>query len=189
MLFSRNTMAGAPYGVIYADPPWPSGKRHKGSHIGRTVAPPYPTMKKRELLEFPVGDLADDRTILVLWSTWMHLDLALQCIEAWGFDYCTGMPWLKVNESGKISNGLGIWFLNCSEPLLIAKRIAARNPRPARLGIIIAQRAKRGAGLHSRKPEEAANWIESKMPGPYIELFATKRRRGWTTWGAGHAIR
>lgn len=36
---------------------------------------------------------------------------------------------------------------------------------------------------HSRKPDEMYEIIESCSPGPYVELFARERRKGWTQWG------
>jgi hypothetical protein len=35
----------------------------------------------------------------------------------------------------------------------------------------------------SEKPEEVARRIERLFPGPYLELFARRPRRGWVTWG------
>ena len=36
---------------------------------------------------------------------------------------------------------------------------------------------------HSRKPDEQYNIIESCSPGPYLELFARGKRKGWEVWG------
>jgi N6-adenosine-specific RNA methylase IME4 len=36
---------------------------------------------------------------------------------------------------------------------------------------------------HSQKPEEYARIIEKLYDGPYLELFARRKRDGWTTWG------
>ncbi len=36
---------------------------------------------------------------------------------------------------------------------------------------------------HSRKPDELYTIIEECSPGPYLELFARRRRAGWVQWG------
>ena len=36
---------------------------------------------------------------------------------------------------------------------------------------------------HSHKPEEFYDIVERVSPGPYLELFARRRRHGWTAWG------
>lgn len=173
----------AKFGTILADPPWPSpqGKRNipwMGHASNRT----YSTPSMKEVLSLPVGEWANDNAVLVVWATWMHLDEAMSLFPNWGFRYCAGMPWVKTTKAGTPIYGPGIWFMGCSELILIGRRGkpfgSAGNPRPARKGIILAPRQE-----HSRKPEELAQWIEEKLPGPYLELFARRKRPGWTTWG------
>ncbi|MDO9071561.1 MAG: MT-A70 family methyltransferase, partial [Deltaproteobacteria bacterium] len=36
---------------------------------------------------------------------------------------------------------------------------------------------------HSRKPDELYPIIEKCSSGPYLELFARHKRRGWKQWG------
>lgn len=175
--------------TILSDHPWPSSSTpgKKRDHWMKTnMKPRYGTMTAKQLLELPVGHLAHEDAVLVMWATWMHLDLAMKCIDAYGFRYCAGFPWLKVCKS--ISGGLkpiygpGVWAQGCTELVLIARRGRPfgnqGNPRPARKGIIIAPRQE-----HSRKPEELQNWIDEKFPNPKIELFARRTRPGWTSWG------
>jgi len=38
---------------------------------------------------------------------------------------------------------------------------------------------------HSRKPDELRSIIRFCSPGPYLELFARERVKGWTCWGDG----
>lgn len=198
------------YRTILSDPPWPS-KSSPGArkHWMRTnMKPRYNTMKAADIIGLPVHAIAHEDAMLVLWATWMHLALAMQVIEVWGFTYCTGMPWLKVckppncplhgpppgadgcmrccqNESVEIKPiyGPGVWFQGCTELILIARRGrpfgSLGNPRPARKGIVIAPRQE-----HSRKPEEVHLWLEGKFPGPKIELFARRNRPGWVCWGS-----
>ena len=36
---------------------------------------------------------------------------------------------------------------------------------------------------HSRNPDEIHDRIERLVAGPYLEMFARRRRAGWTVWG------
>jgi N6-adenosine-specific RNA methylase IME4 len=36
---------------------------------------------------------------------------------------------------------------------------------------------------HSRKPDVFLDLVERVSPGPYLELFARRRRFGWGAWG------
>jgi N6-adenosine-specific RNA methylase IME4 len=38
-------------------------------------------------------------------------------------------------------------------------------------------------GKHSEKPEAFQDLVEQVSPGPYLELFARRRRLGWDVWG------
>lgn len=172
-----------PFHVIYADPPWPD--RSKGEGGAGIMAPPYPTMSIAEVLSLPVASIAAPSALLLLWTPWAHLEIAMRTIRAWGFEYSTGAPWLKLGPDHKPIYGYGLWFRHCTELLLLARRgntvkmfSDAGLTRTARGGLFIAERRD-----HSRKPDEPATWIETTMPGPRVELFARVRREGWTAWG------
>lgn len=166
--------AGGPYRVIYADPPWPEAKQRE------LVAPKYPTMTAEDILALPVRELIHpEGTLLVLWSTWRHLDLAMKTIPAWGFKHVTGAPWLKMTQNGEPHTMWGSWFAHCTEPILIAKAGASVTPpRPARKGIFMS--FKEG---HSKKPAEVRDWIRESFDGPRLEMFARLEYDGWTAWG------
>jgi N6-adenosine-specific RNA methylase IME4 len=36
---------------------------------------------------------------------------------------------------------------------------------------------------HSRKPYRVHADIQAMFAGPYVELFARRRRKGWASWG------
>ena len=38
-------------------------------------------------------------------------------------------------------------------------------------------------GKHSVKPDAFQAMIETVSPGPYLELFARRKRDGWEAWG------
>ena len=54
--------------------------------------------------------------ILYLWATAPKLAESMKVIEAWGFEYRTGMVW------DKMKIGMGYWTRNQHEHLLICRR-------------------------------------------------------------------
>lgn len=63
------------------------------------------------------------------------------------------------------------------EPIILAKRNGAPSIRTPWIGLISPN------GTHSRKPGSVHELIEKSFPGPYTELFATQKRKGWRTIG------
>src|SRR5262245_504352 len=173
------------YGVILADPPW--SYRNEGERLNGTARGHYNTMSVDELCRLKVSELCLPDCVLLLWATWSQLECAIVVGTAWGFDYVTGFPWIKTKEPpfcdlfGEIivkpAYGTGFWVRGCSELILIFKR---GNPSPPKefawLGLI-SQRIK-----HSRKPDDVYAYAES-LPGPYLELFARRKRKNWDSWG------
>ena len=163
------------YGVIVADPPWPYqnfSERREGSAKAE-----YNLMTLDDLYEMPVGKLAKDDAILLLWGTWPKLPEALATLNAWGFEYVTGFPWVKLNKGGGLQYGVGFWVRGCSEFVFIGRR---GNVSPPRLeGFLGLMSPNIG---HSHKPD-SIHEIAEALPGPYIELFARRERAGWDCFG------
>lgn len=202
--FDGEVADNAPYSVVYTDPPWPDKRRARESGsadapgtlddtLQRTgvitpsspVAPPNESMRLREIMALPVSSIMKANAILVMWTPWSRLDSAMAVIRAWGFEYSSGMPWLKIDGGGKPVFVTGSWFRNCTEMLLVGRRgntnelfKNANMARVARDGLLVAEKAS-----DNQKPDEAAQWITASMPGPYVELFARKPREGWICWG------
>lgn len=80
------------YGTIAADPPW------RFSDPGGNISPGYALMDDRAILELPVNDLRARKSHLYLWTTDSHLDLALRCMERWGYVYKRAIVWVKVTR-------------------------------------------------------------------------------------------
>jgi site-specific DNA-methyltransferase (adenine-specific) len=172
------------YGVILADPPWAYhnwSERKQGA-----AAAEYPTMSVAQLKALPVESLAADNSVLLLWGTWPKLaEACLPVMEAWGFRYITGFPWVKITEIGSslwggveisVQYGVGFWARGCTELVLIGKRGNAKPPESGFIGLLSPNL------YHSRKPDDLYEYAEA-MPGPYLELFARRSREGWDVWG------
>lgn len=178
------------YKAISLDPPWPFEVWSKATGNGRSAESHYRTMTWDDL--FGMGEIidsvADDDCAIFLWacrpSQHQALDMVLM---GWN----EGLPrkrqwayktevftWVKTTKSGKPFTGLGYWSRANTEPVLLftrgkVKRLAKNVPQ-----VIMAPPMR-----HSQKPEEMQNRVERLVCGPYLEIFARRRRAGWVTVG------
>lgn len=156
------------YRTILADPPWDIASQ-RGD---RGAAQHYPLMSLDDIKMLRVDKLADDNCHLWLWVTNHDWREQATVIEAWGFTYKSCLTWIKPYFR------LGQYLRNQTEHLLLGVRGRA----PIQF---------RGQGSwfyapvqdHSHKPEEAYCIVERCSPGPYLELFARRKRPGWHAWG------
>lgn len=169
------------WGTVMADPPWRFQNR-----TGK-VAPEhkrlnrYQTMSLREIESMQVGNAAAENSHLYLWVPNALLPDGLAVMDAWGFRYVSNIIWAKRRkDGGPDGRGVGFYFRNVTEILLFGVRGSLRTLAPARSQVNMIESIKRE---HSRKPDEQYDLIERCSPGPYLELFARHRRRGWTAWG------
>jgi len=157
------------YRTILADPPW--GTRNQQGGYG--AARHYPLMTTAEICALPVSRLAEDDAHLWLWVTNGDIfETGPAVMGAWGFSYRSCLTWIKPRF------GLGHYLRNQTEHLLLGVR--------GRAPVLF-----KGQGTwtyaplqeHSHKPEEQYAIIERCSPGPYLELFARRKRPGWHSWG------
>lgn len=152
---------------IEADPPW---KIEQVSKFGAQRH--YALIAESEIAALPVADLAAENAHLWLWVTNASLFAGRRVMEAWGFSYKSILTWVKPRF------GLGNYLRNQTEHLLLGTRGRAPIQFRSQPSFFYAPRQE-----HSHKPEEAKAIIERCSPGPYLELFARRRRPGWAVWG------
>src|SRR5205085_7154100 len=141
----------------------------------------YPTMTLEEIQSLPVAELALPQSHLYLWCPNALLWEGLSLMKAWGFEYKTNLVWYKIRkDGGPDARGVGFYFRNVTELILFVVRGSLRTQAPGRRQVNIITSQKRE---HSRKPDELYSIIEQCSPGPYLELFARRSRRGWKQWG------
>lgn len=183
------------YGVLYGDCPWEYKNFADAAH--GAARNHYDTMDLERLkaLRPMIDEWAAKDCILALWATWPKLDQAFAVIDAWGFEYVTGTPWLKiVPDAGTIKTGIGFWWQSCSEILLICRRGSPKSERLPLLALLAGPErnfyGKDGQpiycdkiGGHSSKPLGVREWLTHKLDGPYLEMFATTQAEGWTAYG------
>lgn len=160
--------------VIYVDPPWSyNDKCDSGAIQSGGADKHYPTMTINEICELPITDLAEDNSVLFLWTTSPLLEDSFLVINAWGFNYKASFIW------DKIKHNMGHYNSVRHEFLLIATR-GSCTPDNMKLFDSV-QSIERSE--HSKKPHEFYDIIETLYSGSKIELFARNTRDGWSSWG------
>ena len=161
--------------VLVADPPWlfgdslPGPKRGASSH--------YPCMSIADLCAFPLPPIAE-RAHLFLWRVASMQQEALDVVRAWGFVVKTELVWVKRTKTGKRHFGMGRTLRAEHETCLVATR-----GTPTVISKSIRSVFEAPVGRHSEKPDEFYALVEQLCAGPYHELFARRRRPGWTHEG------
>lgn len=161
------------YRAVVIDPPW--APEVSGDYQGPNgkVAPVYETWPLERIERLPLDDLAwPGDCYLFLWVTNATLPAGLSLLEAWGFEYQKKLVWVKDRP------GTGRYFAGQHEDVLFATR-GARLPAKLVPDVIHGAR-----GRHSEKPEEFYDLVDLIAPGPKLEMFARRRREGWSSWGA-----
>jgi N6-adenosine-specific RNA methylase IME4 len=162
------------YSVIYADPPW-AFKTHSDNGKDRSPESHYPTMGIEDIMDMPIGDLAENNSVLFMWATVPMLPEAIEVMKVWGFTYKSHVAWIKDRM------GLGYWFRNQHELLLVGTRGQVISPAP---GSQFPSVVSAPVGKHSQKPEDFYRIIEGYFPNvSKVELFARNGREGWAAWG------
>jgi N6-adenosine-specific RNA methylase IME4 len=192
--------------VILADPNW---QFENFSEKGEAKNPNqhYECRDIDWIRALPVDELAAKDCALFIWTTWPLMPLWDSVIKAWGFEYAgLAWEWIKFNpETGKYAFGQGYGTRKNLEPCLMATRGSPSLRKPLTMfGVPMederaSSRSVRDFILsmpldtiraarrhHSQKPVEQYDRIEQLFDGPYIELFAVDRRRGWASWGQPH---
>jgi N6-adenosine-specific RNA methylase IME4 len=175
-------LKGKRYGVILADPPWKfiawgKSKRERGP--GRH----YKTLDLATIKALPVGDLAADDCVLLLWIPDAHLREGFDVLDAWGFTFKTvAFYWAKLNKRQKLGDywvtGMGYWTRANPEQCWLATR-----GKPKRLARNVRRLIVEAVREHSRKPTATHGRIERLLSGPYVELFTRHTKPGWDCWG------
>lgn len=173
-----NKLFGNNFDIIYADPPWDYNKKKlicKGKTT-QDVNFHYPTLTIHELKTLPVHKIANDNSLLFMWTSSPHLNKAIELGEFWGFQYSTvAFVWNKVNPV------VGHYTMSSCELCLLFKKGKIPSPRGSRNEMQFLNEIKT---QHSSKPHEIRTRISRMFPSQNkIELFARSRSKNWHSWG------
>ncbi len=157
--------------TIYADPPWEFNDK-----LDKTRKKPYKTLTVNDLKKIPMYEISEIQSHLYLWCPTTLIDIGLEIMKSWDFDYKTIIVWEKLTKHNKKWFGMGHYFRGTLEICLFGTRGNLKtNTNNTRNSF----EAKKPDRHHSAKPDEMYEIIEANSPDPYLELFATKRRNGW----------
>jgi len=174
---------------IVADPPWKYEQRDvTGSRqpklngeldSGVSSVRRYGAMSIAGVCEMPVKAVAEKGSHLYLWTTNSFMAESHEIARAWGFEPKTILTWGKVKANGTPSMKTGYYFRGATEHCLFAvrgsQRLQVKHGKPT---LYLSERLP-----HSQKPEWFYGLCEECSPGPYLELFARRKRPGWSSWG------
>lgn len=158
------------FATVVADPPW----RYGNTSTRGAAEDHYPTMHVDDICGLDVESWVADDSHLYLWVTVPFLREGFAVLDAWGFTYKTMLTWAKPQM------GMGNYFRVSTEHVLFGVRGSLRTNDRATTNWFIADRQR-----HSAKPESFFDLVEKCSPGPYIEMFARRRRLNdeWSYWG------
>ena len=166
------------YQLIYADLPLHYDDKALAGNRGAGCK--YDLMTDDELLNLPVNIIADENCILFLWATFPKIQLCLNCIKNWGFEYKTvAFTWVKKNMNGTNFMGMGNWTRANAEIVLLATK-----GKPKRINAGINQIIEAIPNGHSKKPDQVRNRILELCGNlTRIELFPRTLVHGWDVYG------
>ena len=156
-----------------ADAPWPEkggGKSKRGADRHYDVLPvrEIPAVMMSSPLWRP-----HECAHLYFWATNNYMPAAFWAIEQLGFTYKTMITWAKPHY------GRGRYFRGQTEHLLFCTRGPFMATGTANTSTLLEAKKRK----HSQKPLKAYNLIEANSPGPYVEFFGRRKRKGWQTMG------
>lgn len=179
------------YRTVVADPAW--GFEDKLPGESRGAEKNYTVMNVDDICDLELPPIADD-AILFLWRVASQVEEACRVARAWGFVPKSEIVWRKQTSSGLVHFGMGHYVRMAHEVCMIASRgrgaamildhsIRSVFDYPVEIHSPERSVFDAPAGIHSEKPELFYDLVERLSPGPIVELFARKRRKGWTCLG------
>ena len=173
--------------TIVADPPWKYGAWGRAPLTCRPATEAYPadkiypmaydTMSVDEIATMPVRELAADDCDLYLWTTQKYLPESFRVVEAWGFRYCGTLAWCKTPR------GTGQGGLYCPTTEFLVHGRKGKMPQGKKRQDSTWWNVKRPHNSHSTKPEFFQDVVELVSDAPRLEMFARRRRLGWSAFG------
>ena len=168
------------YQIIYADPAW--SYKDKANSGKRGACHKYKLMDNDDIINLPVYNIAAKNSICFMWCTMPHLNIGINAMYKWGFEYKTvAFIWIKKNRVSKTNFfGMGRWTRSNSEVILLGVRGKIKRLDASISQIIEAPILK----PHSRKPSIIRDKI-IQLVGDLkrVELFATENVSGWDCIG------
>lgn len=170
------------YRTVSLDPPWWEAG---GGKIKRGADRHYDLLKTIDMpgVIYGSGEFNfEEDAHMYMWVTNNFLEDGLWLMKALGFRYITNIVWPKTKV------GLGQYFRGKHELILfgVRGRGKAESVFQDTRSVASVLDVKKQSRIHSRKPDETFELIESRSKGPYLEMFADpscEPRDDWSQWG------
>lgn len=186
-----------PFSTGIVDPDWPytvapgmkvltngsSKGRLSGYTRNRDEAQNQYTAKRPlsidEMARLPIGEVVGGYIFLWIVAPFLLMGTHKRLLSAWGFEPMSMVTWAKYDLENKHGyGGVGFWFLGNAEFCVVGKRRGMPSVRTGRSSLFIAPKKR-----HSEKPDDIHSLCEDRFPGPYIEIFGRRERKGWVVLG------
>jgi N6-adenosine-specific RNA methylase IME4 len=165
------TIPTGQYRTLVVDPPWSYGNksgRQRPGYADRSL-----TLEQIAAFDIPRWVPSDDGgSHLYLWVTDAYAGEVYPIVRRWGFEPKTWLIWVKDRI------GMGNYFRHQHEACVFAVRGQLRLKRLDASTVFTAPVTR-----HSEKPDAFYSLVESCSPGPYLDIFARRRRAGWDVFG------
>lgn len=181
---SKIILPNKKYDIILCDPPW---EYHGQQDKWGAAAKFYPTMSDKEILDIPIYDIMNKRSILFIWATCPRLDMAMKLGKKNGLYYRgISFVWIKTDKAGNPFGARGV-RPSITKPLveLVVAFSTVEKGRPLILGDeSVQQTIFAPTREHSRKPDEVKQELYSMYTSySKLEMFARETTPGWDAWG------
>jgi N6-adenosine-specific RNA methylase IME4 len=171
---------------------------------GKSAQQHYDCLTTDQICQFPLDVLLAKDAAVFSWMTWPLMMQWPRVIQSLGLEYAgLAWEWLKFNpKTGKYAFGGGYGTRKNVEPciLLTKGNPSLRQPimsdmlgeavipsgvRSVRdfMEVMPYDAIRQPRRVHSEKPDEQYDRIETMFDGPYVELFSRKSRPNWAAWG------
>lgn len=169
----------AEYRTVVADPPWqPAMAVTNGGAPKASPQLRYPTMSVHDIIA--LRPKMADQCHVYLWCLAQHVDWGYAVARAWDAEPLITLTWRKP--------GLGAGRFRCNTEHIVVARRGSRHGNPFGQGGRY-QQATGGTcfdwprGQHSEKPQAFFDLVERLSPAPRLEMYARRRRPGWSAFG------
>jgi N6-adenosine-specific RNA methylase IME4 len=136
-------------------------------------------MKFADIKALPVPGLAADNAVLWLWIVNPLMARGFELLEHWGFTYKGMVTWAKTqNDWVTPFVGCGYWLRGATEHMLLGVKGQVKplvKVQPTWFSAPVTE--------HSEKPEHSYRVAERYWYEPRLEMFARRKRPGWSVWG------
>jgi len=156
------------YRTLVVDPPWPS-------EGGRGCS--YALQSQQELVDLPVRQWLNRDAHVYLWATSFEIPNALMLFDRWQIRYVQTLVWNKIYPNGRPRIGMGHYFRNAVEFVLLGVTGTLRTREAARS---MPSAFDAPLGPHSQKPEKFFDIVRAASYPPFAEIFQRQARDDFT---------